>query len=217
MSDNSIKSLPSPSRTEKDGIITEIKYRFNEDGKIVKHTITKKLITRKIISTPAAMERRKWSKFGKATGQDNFAVTNVADDVFLERPWEEEMKTNNRSFKPASTEKWKVRKNRVREELKPPTDGKYVPMHKRDGAKRVVTSLKVSNFPLDYTEDELQILFDSVVRVRGVKILTNKRTGKSRGMGFVNLYNEEDTKYAMEQMNGHRMEGLILSVELADY
>ncbi len=101
---------------------------------------------------------------------------------------------------------------------------------RREGAKRDVTngsarhevvagangrqSLYVSNLPWEATAEDVHELFGRYGEVHGATIITNQRTGRSRGFGFVEMA-RTGADSALGALNGSDLNGRDLQVKLA--
>lgn len=65
--------------------------------------------------------------------------------------------------------------------------------------------LHVGNLNYATTEDELQGLFAEVGPVVSVAIITDRRTGRSRGYGFVEMEAEQAAQEAIERLNNYEL------------
>jgi superfamily II DNA/RNA helicase len=75
-------------------------------------------------------------------------------------------------------------------------------------------SLYVSNLPWEATAEDVHELFGRYGEVHGATIITNQRTGRSRGFGFVEMARPAaDT--AMGELHGSTLKGRDLQVKLA--
>lgn len=63
-------------------------------------------------------------------------------------------------------------------------------------------NLFVGGFPYETTQGELLTLFGSCGRVMSVKILVDRDTGRSRGIGFIEMSSEAEARTAIEKLNG---------------
>ncbi len=73
----------------------------------------------------------------------------------------------------------------------------------------------VGNLPFSTTEQEVREAFAPHGEVASVKILTDKFTGRSRGMGFVVMDNEDQAKAAIAALNGTELGGRALRVDVS--
>lgn len=62
--------------------------------------------------------------------------------------------------------------------------------------------LYVGNIDYTVTESELNELFSQFGEVCGVKIITDKYSGRSKGFGFVEMSTRSEGHQAMETLNG---------------
>jgi len=72
--------------------------------------------------------------------------------------------------------------------------------------------LYVGNLPYRLSEEELKELFDQAGNVVSVRIITDSRTGRSKGFGFVEMESEEEAKKAIEQLDGSDVQGRAMKV-----
>lgn len=63
------------------------------------------------------------------------------------------------------------------------------------------TNLFVGGFPYETTSEQLAELFRSCGTVKNVKILMERATGRSRGLGFVEMSTEAEAKSAITKLN----------------
>lgn len=75
--------------------------------------------------------------------------------------------------------------------------------------------LFVGGLSWDTKEDGLKEFFEQVGKVVEVSIITDRFSGKSKGFGFVTMETEEDTKKAIEELNGKELDGRSLTVNEA--
>jgi len=75
--------------------------------------------------------------------------------------------------------------------------------------------LFVGNIPFSATEDELRALFEEVGQVENVKIIMDKFSGRSRGFGFVEMPNNDESNTAIERLNNADFSGRKLIVNEA--
>jgi RNA recognition motif-containing protein len=76
--------------------------------------------------------------------------------------------------------------------------------------------LYVGNLPFSADESTVQSLFEQNGRaVEEVKLITDRDTGRPRGFGFVEMGNSEDADKAIQELNGHTMDGRQLNVNEA--
>ena len=73
----------------------------------------------------------------------------------------------------------------------------------------------VGNIPYNATEEDLRNLFSEYGEIESLKIIQDQFTNRSRGFGFVEMANEEDTKKAIETLNGKDFMGKALTVNEA--
>jgi RNA recognition motif-containing protein len=66
----------------------------------------------------------------------------------------------------------------------------------------MVKRLYVGNMSYDTTEDTLRALFAGVGSVESVNIITDRRSGRTKGFGFVEMATEEEAQAAISQLNG---------------
>jgi cold-inducible RNA-binding protein len=76
----------------------------------------------------------------------------------------------------------------------------------------MVKRLYVGNMSYDTTEDTLRDLFAGVGEVESVNIITDRRSGRSKGFGFVEMATEEDAQAAISQLNGTTLDDRQISV-----
>jgi len=76
-------------------------------------------------------------------------------------------------------------------------------------------NLFVGSLPFTIDENALNQLFTTIGQVQSVSIIKDKYTGSSRGFAFVEMASEEDAKKAIEQLNGHLLEGRNIVVKEA--
>ncbi|XP_071740927.1 uncharacterized protein [Rutidosis leptorrhynchoides] len=89
----------------------------------------------------------------------------------------------------------------------------YVPPNMR---RRIYEhSVRVNNLSEDTREPDLMELFRQFGSVSRVYVAMDKKTGMSRGFGFVNFLRREEGEKAIAKLNGYVYDNLILSVEWA--
>lgn len=107
------------------------------------------------------------------------------------------------------------------------TNGKYVPMHMRAGAKAGETmagsrgggrgdefpTLRVTNISEDAEDEDLKTLFGKWGKVARVYLARDKDTKRVKGFAFIGFYDKEEAERAREKMDGFGFDNLILRVE----
>lgn len=76
-------------------------------------------------------------------------------------------------------------------------------------------SLRITNLSEDCKEGDLQDLFAPIGRLQRVYLAKDMTTGQSRGFAFVTYYTREDAQRAIDKLNGHGYDNLILQVQFA--
>ena len=88
--------------------------------------------------------------------------------------------------------------------------------HRRDGGgDRDQNTIRVTNISEDTTEADLQELFAPFGRISRVYLAKDKETMQSRGFAFVSFVHREDAAKAMDKLQGHGYDHLILKLEWA--
>ena len=70
----------------------------------------------------------------------------------------------------------------------------------------------VGNLSYEVTEGELSQVFSQCGRVVDVQIIKDKKTGRSKGFGFVEMHDETEARHAVERMTGYDLKGRPLTV-----
>jgi translation initiation factor 3 subunit G len=103
-------------------------------------------------------------------------------------------------------------------------EGKYLPPSLRgkgDGKGKdgkggdQEASLRITNLSESCREGDLQDLFSTIGRLQRVYLAKDPATGLSRGFAFVTYYTREDAQKAIDKLNKHPYDNLILQVQFA--
>ena len=74
-------------------------------------------------------------------------------------------------------------------------------------------NIYVGNMSPEVTEDELRQTFEAFGQVISVKILRNRVTGESNGIGFVGMPDSDQAHAAISELNGKDLKGSAIKVE----
>ncbi len=75
--------------------------------------------------------------------------------------------------------------------------------------------LFVGNLPFAVTDFDLEDLFKGYGEVTSAKVIVDRRTGRSRGYGFIEMGTEDLAQQAIEALNGTELKGRPINVSLA--
>ncbi len=75
--------------------------------------------------------------------------------------------------------------------------------------------LYVGNLPKEVERQELQDVFSDAGDTLSAKVITDRKTGKCRGFGFITVKNDEQADRIIEQYNGHVFKENPLKIEKA--
>lgn len=73
----------------------------------------------------------------------------------------------------------------------------------------------VGNLPFELSETQLKECFQQFGEVKEALLITDKRTGRPKGFGFVEFASPEEAKHAIEKMDGEELGGRKLRVNSA--
>lgn len=86
-------------------------------------------------------------------------------------------------------------------------------MPRAGGSRDDLPTLRVTNISEDTQENDLRELFGSFGRVARVYVGRDRDTGVGKGFAFVSFEDRTVAQRAMEKMNGHGYDSLILNVQ----
>lgn len=75
--------------------------------------------------------------------------------------------------------------------------------------------LYVGNLPKELERQELESLFAEFDSSVSTKVITDRKTGKCRGFGFVTVKNEEQANEIIEKFDGYMLKDSALKLEVA--
>lgn len=76
-------------------------------------------------------------------------------------------------------------------------------------------NIYVGNLVWGATGEELRGLFEPFGTVEKAQVVTDRETGRSRGFGFVVMTNDDEADRAIQELNGHDLNGRPLTVNEA--
>lgn len=76
--------------------------------------------------------------------------------------------------------------------------------------------LYIGNLNYDTTEESLKETFEEAGTVESCDIITDRRSGKSKGFGFVEMSTEEEAEKAMDMFDGSEIDGRSVKVDEAN-
>jgi RNA recognition motif-containing protein len=76
-------------------------------------------------------------------------------------------------------------------------------------------NIYVGNLPFRTTGDDLERLFAEYGQVDSAAVITDRDTGRSRGFGFVEMGDDAEARRAVEELDGHDLDGRRLRVNEA--
>ena len=88
------------------------------------------------------------------------------------------------------------------------------PRRQKSHEKRGAESVYVSNLPWGATDEDINELFGRFGQVHQTTIITDRRTGRSKGFGFVDMPRPA-AESAIEALHGSSMDGRDLTVRFA--
>ena len=68
-------------------------------------------------------------------------------------------------------------------------------------------NIYVGNLPWAYRDDKLKELFEEHGEVTSAKVIVDRMSGRSRGLGFVEMASGDEAASAIEALNGYDAEG----------
>lgn len=71
----------------------------------------------------------------------------------------------------------------------------------------MTNKLYVANISWSATDEDLRALFETIGEVVEAKIITDARSGRSKGFGFVTMASEELAQRALQELNGKDLAG----------
>ena len=77
-----------------------------------------------------------------------------------------------------------------------------------------MTRIYVGNIPFSVDENAIRALFETHGTVESIRMINDRDTGRFRGFGFVDMPDDQ-AQAAIEQLNGHDMDGRQLRVNEA--
>ena len=77
------------------------------------------------------------------------------------------------------------------------------------------SSIYVGNLPYSVNESSLNEIFSPYGTVISTKIITDMQTGRSKGFGFVEMSNEEESSKAIKELDNAELDGRNIRVNLA--
>ncbi|HEY6438001.1 MAG TPA: RNA-binding protein [Ignavibacteriaceae bacterium] len=75
--------------------------------------------------------------------------------------------------------------------------------------------LFVGSLPWAVNDDGLKQAFSSYGKVISATVVVDRRSGRSKGFGFVEMENDSEAKAAIEALNGSELEGRSIVVNEA--
>ena len=75
--------------------------------------------------------------------------------------------------------------------------------------------LYVGNLPKEFERQELEAVFSEFGEAASTKVITDRKTGKCRGFGFVTVQTEEQADQLIEKFNGFAFKETELKIERA--
>ena len=76
-------------------------------------------------------------------------------------------------------------------------------------------NIYVGNLPYNVKEDELKKVFEAYGEVNSVNIIKDRFSGRSKGFAFVEMAAEDEAKAAIEAINGTKLGGREIKVNVA--
>ena len=76
--------------------------------------------------------------------------------------------------------------------------------------------LLIRNLARETGEDELKALFEAFGKVQYCKLVTDKKTGASKGFGFIEMPSPGEARSAMKNLNGEDLGGQKIRVKKAE-
>jgi RNA recognition motif-containing protein len=78
-----------------------------------------------------------------------------------------------------------------------------------------MSKIYVGNLPFSANEDAVRTLFAAHGTVDSVALINDRDTGQPRGFGFVEMSQNSEAARAIQNLNGHQMDGRALKVNEA--
>ncbi|EAL67713.1 RNA-binding region RNP-1 domain-containing protein [Dictyostelium discoideum AX4] len=179
-------------------------------------------------------ERKKWKKFGECDNKTGLENTAYGDEQFLVLTRGAEVKEEEKDvvkcrickknhfttkcpYKDALELTTQPQKSEKEEK---PISNKYIAPNLRGGytgsapSGSDVPSIMVSNLSQNATEKDLYELFGQFGPVSRVSI-PKSMEGSSKGFAYVTYNHLDSAEKALKQLNGHRYDYLVLSLEFA--
>jgi RNA recognition motif-containing protein len=75
--------------------------------------------------------------------------------------------------------------------------------------------LYVGNLPKEFERQELETVFSEFGDAASTKVITDRKTGKCRGFGFVTVKTEEQADQLIDKFNGFEFKDSALKIERA--
>jgi RNA recognition motif-containing protein len=83
-------------------------------------------------------------------------------------------------------------------------------------APKPVTTVYIGNLDYDRTEKDIKVLFSHYGKVKSAKIVLDTETERSKGIAFVQMFDESEAKEAIKGLNGLRFDNRTLKVSIAN-
>lgn len=148
---------------------------------------------------------------GLITSFDNVTLSLVALFTFiggLLTPWLAQTLTASRSAQQPSAKNASPTRSQAPSRPKPAASG-----HNADGSEQV--TLYVGNLPFKTSEDNVEETFAIHGEVFAVRLVKDRRTGKKKGYGFVEM-EPAGAERALAKLNDTEYEGRTLKVRFAN-
>jgi cold-inducible RNA-binding protein len=68
-----------------------------------------------------------------------------------------------------------------------------------------ILRLYVGGLPYQTTSEDLADLFSQIGQVVSATVITDRDSGRSKGFGFVEMSNDQESRTAIDQLNGSRL------------
>ena len=157
------------------------------------------------------------------TGEQKRAVKRLQKDLDLQVPIEEPRLDTiehgghkigdpapKRRERPQRPERQEPQERTATESTRPGAPEQRKPKH----GKKSAESLYVANLPWGVTEDDVATLFERYGDVHQATIITDRRTGRSKGFGFVDMPGPA-ARTAAKKLHGTKLKGRDLTVRVA--